>query len=554
MTIAAVLVAVASCTAAPGPEESAASSPSASEAPPSPSSQGTTAAASSAPGLEEPGSRPLGWGPEQKDADAARAAVAAMSVDQKAGQVLLPFYAGLDHGAQEATIRRLHLAGSIIMGDNVPTTSGGQVDAGAMTAVNAALQQAARADGRAWPALIAVDQEGGLVARLRAPLTEWPAAMSYGAAGSVQLASQSGRAMAGELAGLGFTVDFAPDSDVTIGPADPTIGSRSISQDPEAVGKMALGLADGMLGAGVLPAIKHFPGHGSVTADSHLNLPVQHAGVAELEARDWKPFRSSISGGVPMVMMGHIAVPALDPGTPASVSKPAYGVLRDMGFKGVAVTDALNMEAIEKQFPGGSAAPKALEAGADLLLMPNDVDAAHAAIVDAVGTGALTAGRLDEAAQRVVTMMIWRGRTAESAPTAPGAGEELSRKVSADAVTVLSGPCGGPIIPGTVRLSGGSAEDQARFTEAAKKAGVSVGAGPVVSLIGYGQGAADGDVAVALDAPWPLASSVSGTKIALYGDTPGAFDALLAVLTGKARAPGKLPADVGPYQRGSGCT
>jgi beta-N-acetylhexosaminidase len=103
-------------------------------------------------------------------------------------------------------------------------------------------------------------------------------------------------------------------------------------------------------------------------------------------------------------------------------------------------------------------------------------------------------------------------------------------------------------------LSGGSAEDQARFTDAAKKAGVSLGAGPVVSLIGYGQGAAGGDIAVALDAPWPLASSASGTKIALYGDTPGAFDALLAVLTGKARAPGKLPADVGPYLRGSGCT
>ena len=112
-----------------------------------------------------------------------------MSPEARAGQVLMPFYTGLDHNAHAAVIERLHLAGSIIMGDNVPGTPEGKVDTAAMQSVTGRLQAAARAGGRSWPGLIGVDQEGGVVARLRAPLTEWPAPMSYGAAGSGPLAA-----------------------------------------------------------------------------------------------------------------------------------------------------------------------------------------------------------------------------------------------------------------------------------------------------------------------------------------------------------------------------
>lgn len=552
MIFATVLLAAA-CTPGPaGGSPSPSGSSSAPGASASPSVQeSTTAAPPSA--TDSPGGEKLGWGPGQKDLDAAAAAVSAMTVSQKAGQVLLPFYQGLDHAAQAAAIERLHLAGSIVMADNVPGTPDGQVDTAAMGKVTADLQKATSADGRTWPGMIAVDQEGGLVSRLRTPLTEWPTPMSYGAAGNPFLASDAGRSLAGELAGLGFNVDFAPDADVTIGPTDPTIGSRSISGNPETVGQMSVGFSQGMLAAGVLPAIKHFPGHGSVTVDSHLDLPVQPASTAQLEARDWMPFRAGIAAGVPIVMTGHIAVPALEPGMPASVSKATYTVLRSIGFKGVAVTDALNMEAIQKQFPGGSAAPKALAAGADLLLMPPDVEAAHKAIVEAVGNGSLTNDRLNEAAQRVITMMVWRGRTGVPPAPGPGSSADLSRKLSAAAVTVLSGPCHGSIIQGAATVTGGSAADRARFAKAAASAGVTIGTGPTVSLIGFGEGPVKADVAVSLDAPWSLASSTAATRIALYGRTPGAFDALLAVLTGKASAPGKLPVDVGSYPRGSGC-
>ncbi|WP_346763468.1 glycoside hydrolase family 3 N-terminal domain-containing protein [Arthrobacter sp. PAMC25564] len=506
------------------------------------------------------GSRPLGWGPEQRDADAAAQAVAAMSLEQEAGQVLLPNFTGPDYESHAATIERLHLAGSIIMGDNVPGTPGGQVDTGAMQGVTRRLQLAARADGRGWPGMIGVDQEGGVVARLRAPLTEWPAPMSYGAAGNGPLASGAGQAMGSELAALGFNLDFAPALDVTMGPADPTIGARSMSGSADAAAELGVAFSGGMLASGLLPAVKHFPGHGSVDVDSHAGLPVQGASLDQLRAKDLKPFQAAISAGLPMIMTGHVAVPALEPGVPASVSKPAYAMLRGMGFHGVAVTDALNMGAVRKQFPNDSAAPLALAAGADLLLMPADVAAAHAAIVGAVKSGALPPERLAEAARRVATMMSWRGRTGAPAGTAPGSGTELSRKVSAAAVTVLAGPCHGRMVPAGVRVTGGSEEDRSRFTAAARNAGISVGSGPLVSLIGFGGAAepeaaeaAPADVAVALDAPWALAGSAAPAKIALYGRSQGAYDALLAVLAGQAAAPGKLPVAVGPQGPGTGC-
>ena len=480
-----------------------------------------------------------------------------MSVEEKAGQVLMPVYGGPDPAAQAATIERLHLAGSIIMGDNIPLAANGQADPAAMTTVNERLSQATRADGRPWPGLIGVDQEGGIVTRLGAPLTEWPTPMSYGAAGNVALASDAGRAMASELAPLGFNLDFAPDADVTIGPADPTIGARSMSGNPDQAGQLAVSFSQGMQEADVLPVLKHFPGHGSVTVDSHQDLPVQPAGIAELEARDWKPFRAAVAAGVPIIMTGHIAVPALEPGVPASLSSPTYATLRGMGFKGVAVTDALNMGAVNQRYPGGSAAPAALAAGADLLLMPTDVGQSHAAIVSAVAAGTLPAARLDEAAIRVATMMIWRGRVTSppGAPqgAAPGSSGDTSARVSAAAVTVLSGHCSGPIAPAGVRIAGGSDQDRARFAAAAAKAGLSIGQGPLVTLVGYAGRPAGGDIAVTLDAPWPLAGSSAPVKIALYGRTPGAFDALVAVLTGKATAPGKLPAAVGSFPAGTGC-
>ncbi|WP_307433155.1 glycoside hydrolase family 3 protein [Pseudarthrobacter defluvii] len=481
-----------------------------------------------------------------------------MSPEQKAGQVLLPAFIGRDVEAQAALIQRLHLSGSIVMTDNMPHDAQGRVDVAGLGAENHRRQQAVASDGRRWPGIVAVDQEGGAVSRVGAPLTEWPEPMSYGAAGNPDLTRKAGKGLAGELAALGFNLDFAPDTDVTVGPRDPTIGARSMSADPAAAATHGVAFSQGMLDAGVFPTVKHFPGHGSVTADSHLSMPVQPASIDELRARDWKPFQAAVAAGLPIVMTGHIAVPALEPGVPSSLSAPSYAALRGLGFKGVAVTDALNMGAVDKQYPAGAAAVKALAAGADLLLMPSDVAQAHASIVQALASGTLPAARLNEAAQRVATMMIWHARTTPPPGTAgagvpAGSGAALSAQVSAAAVTVVSGPCRAPLVASSMRVVGGGTGDRERFEAAAARAGLTVGAGPLVSLIGAGGKPAGGDIAVALDAPWPLQGSSAPVKVALYGRTDAAFDALAAVLAGKAPAPGKLPAAVGPFPAGTGC-
>ncbi|MFB0833892.1 glycoside hydrolase family 3 N-terminal domain-containing protein [Arthrobacter halodurans] len=528
------------------------------------------APASSAPGptaASEP--ERTSWGPLVGDVRAARAAVAEMSLPEKTGQVFVDYYTGTDPAAELATARRLHLGGVIVMGDNVPLARGGDADGGAAGAgaaggasgvdtkalarVTARFQKELSA-GRDWPGIVSVDQEGGTVARLKSPLTEWPTPMAFGAAGDAELTERAQRAMDAELAGLGFTVNFSPDADVTIGPADPVIGARSFSSDPESAADHTVAAVRGALAAGVLPAVKHFPGHGSVTTDSHVGLPVQDAGVEELRGRDWVPFERSIEAGAPMVMLGHIAVDALEPGVPSSLSAASYKALRGLGFEGVAVTDALNMGAVEQSAPGGGAAVEALAAGADLLLMPTGVAEAHAAVVAAVESGEVPESRLDQAAARVVAMMMWQGRMAEDAGDAlPGDGADTALAAARASVTVVSGECSGPLVGDGIRIVGGTAADRDRLGAAARDAGLGVGSGTLVTLLGGSHTPGSGDVVVALDAPWGLAASSAQTRIALYGRAPESFEALVDVLLGDEPAPGTLPADVGDFPAGTGC-
>jgi len=276
--------------------------------------------------------------------------------------------------------------------------------------------------------------------------------------------------------------------------------------------------------------------------------------------------------------MGHIAVPELDKGVPASLSAASYRKLDGLEFDGVAVTDALNMGAITQAYPNGTAAVKALKAGADLLLMPEAIAPAHAAVVKAVESGEIPEARLDEAAAKVGAMMLWQQRLATSGdargaasggagqdwprvpPAAPGSGREVALEAARAAVTVVTGKCSGALVAGRLRIEGGTAQDRARLRTAADAAGLDVAAsgeskgGTLVRLLGSGKAAGSGDVVVALDAPWGLSHSAARTaRIALYGRTPESFTALADVLAGRTEAPGTLPADAGRYPRGTGC-
>ena len=255
-------------------------------------------------------------------------------------------------------------------------TSGNVIDADQVRATTAAVTRAHRADGRDWPAVIGVDQEGGLVSHLRGIATEFPpfaasgvAIASQGKAGE-RAVTEAARATGLELRGFGFTWVFAPVADVTIGAADPTIGTRSPSADPALASRAITAAVTGYDDVGVVSTTKHFPGHGSVTADSHETLPTLGAGLGALRARDLKPFESAVAAGAPAVMMAHLDVPALQRGLPSSQAPKVYDFLReDLGFEGLAITDSLGMgAALSQDFP----AVRSLQAGADLLLMPVD--------------------------------------------------------------------------------------------------------------------------------------------------------------------------------------
>lgn len=490
-----------------------------------------------------PATPPLAWGPTQAEYDEAARIVADMPVERQAGQVIVARYAGLEPPVD--LIAELGLGGVILMGDNIESPD-------QVMQATAAIQQAGDRD---YPVIIGIDQEGGTVARIREPATEFPAYMTLGAARDTALATDAARASGEELRAMGLTMVFAPDADVTTGPDDPTIGSRSASSDPALVARIVSASLAGYAEAGIIAVTKHFPGHGSVPADSHEELPVQTAGLDELRARDFVPFQAAVSAGAEAVMVAHIDVPAVEPGVPSSLSPAVVGLLRDeLGFDGLVVTDAQDMAAISDGYGSGAAAVASLAAGVDIVLMPADTRAAHQAIVDAVGTGELPAERLAEAATRGVALMLHQA-AAGTAPAADavGANRDLSYQASLAGITVVSGGCEGPLVGETIQVTGGTDTDQARFTEAADAAGLTVGAGgEVVRLLG-GTDPGSGDVVVALDTPYGLGASDAPVRIALYGRTPGAFRALVDVLRGAAPAGGTLPVPVdGVEQQGCG--
>ena len=353
------------------------------------------------------------WGPTHGEVARAADLVSRWSPERLAGQVIVGRYHGTDPAVPAAMVRDLHLAGMSITAENV-------VDAEQVRATTSAITQAHAADGRDWPAVIGVDQEGGVVAHLRGIATEFPSFATAGAAIAAQgeagerVVTGAARATALELRGLGFTWVFAPVADVTIGAADPTIGTRSPSTDPAVAARAVAAAVRGYDGAGLVSTTKHFPGHGSVTADSHETLPVLGTPLEGLRRRDLPPFAAAIAARAPAVMMGHLDVGALAPGVPSSQAPQVYDFLRDdLGFEGVAITDSLGMgAALTQDYP----AVRALKAGADLLLMPVDPTTTHRLVAAAIRSGEVSRARAEEAAARVVALQLWQQRVAADVP------------------------------------------------------------------------------------------------------------------------------------------
>lgn len=257
------------------------------------------------------------------------------------------------------------------------------------------------------PLIVGADFERGASMRVN-DTVKYPHLMAYGAANDPNLTFALGAATAREARALGVQWVFAPDADVNNNPDNPIINTRSFGEDPKLVATHVKAFIEGSHSDPqhrVLVTAKHFPGHGDTSVDSHMNLPRLEVDRARLNEVELIPFRAAIEGGVDAIMTAHMAVPALDEReVPATVSEPVLtGLLRkELGFEGLVVTDAMDMQGLMKQFSAGEAAVRAVEAGNDVLLMPPDPDAAIQALVNAVQEGRLTRKRLEASALKIL--------------------------------------------------------------------------------------------------------------------------------------------------------
>ena len=265
------------------------------------------------------------------------------------------------------------------------------------------------ADSRiSLPVFLGVDEEGGSVTRIASNeaygLTNVNNMSDIGATGDTQNAYQAGVTIGTYLSDLGFNLDFAPVADV-LTVSDSVIGNRSFGPDSELVASMALSELPGLESMGIQGVVKHFPGHGGVSGDSHSGAVSTDKSLEELFASELVPFQRAIDGGAEFLMVGHIAAPNVTgDDTPASLSKVMItDVLRtQMGYQGVVITDAMNMTAITANHAADEAAVLAVNAGADMILMPEDFGKAYNGVIDAVNNGTIEEYRINEAVVRIV--------------------------------------------------------------------------------------------------------------------------------------------------------
>lgn len=256
------------------------------------------------------------------------------------------------------------------------------------------------------PLWVAIDQEGGRVQRVKAPLTVWPPPATLGRADDLALTRRFGRALSRELRAMGITFNFVPVLDVLTRRDNPAIGDRALSDVPDTVARHGVALIESIQAEGMPTCAKHFPGHGDAAVDSHEDLPVVDLPPDRFEHVEWVPFRAAIAAGLDAVMSCHLLVPSLDEHSPATLSGEILTRrLRDqLGFGGLVFTDDMDMKAISLRFEPGEAAARAVAAGCDAVLQcGGDLDRVAAALeglVRALENESLSAARVDDALRR----------------------------------------------------------------------------------------------------------------------------------------------------------
>lgn len=319
---------------------------------------------------------------------------------RSAGQRVMVGFEGLEPPADLKHLLKRHAVGSVILfARNVDSPE-------QVAELVRELQALARAAGQDMPLLIAVDQEGGRVQRLRTPWTVWPPMRAVGRLESEQVAQRVGEALARELAACGIRWDLAPVVDVDSNPRNPVIGDRSFGADPELVGRLGAALIRGLQAEGVAACAKHFPGHGDTDVDSHLDLPAVDHSRGRLDDVELRPFRRAIEADVASVMTAHVLVRELDDRLPATLSPRVVEAIlrRELGYDGVVVADDLEMKAVAKHWKPAEAAVLAAQAGCDLIPFGAVADVqleALEGLIRAVESGAIPWSAMDDALRRI---------------------------------------------------------------------------------------------------------------------------------------------------------
>ena len=259
------------------------------------------------------------------------------------------------------------------------------------------------------PVWLGVDEEGGQVARVaenpQFQVTRYDSMRSIGDTGDPEQAYEAGETIASYLKDLGFNMDFAPDADVISNPQNTVIGDRSFGTDPDLVGEMTADAVAGFQDQGISACIKHFPGHGQTEGDTHEGYAYTEKTLEEMRNSDLIPFQRGIKAGTDFVMVSHISAPnAVSQDLPASLSSEFItDLLRgEMGYDGIIITDAMNMGAITDRYDSAQAPVMAFQAGADMILMPEDFQSAYEGILQAVNSGTISEERLDQSVMRIL--------------------------------------------------------------------------------------------------------------------------------------------------------
>ncbi len=385
-----------------------------------------------------------------------------LTLGQKVGQILMAGFPGTGVDPEiKRLIEKCHVTGACLFGTNVQ-------DPLQVRELTRSLQELAARQGDP-PLLLAIDQEGGIVTRLKWPFAVFPGNMALGAAGSEDAAHRAASVLAKEMKAVGLNVDFAPVLDVNDNPTNPVIGIRSFGADPEAVGRLGTATVRGFQDNGLAACAKHFPGHGDTELDSHLSLPRVPHDWPRLEAVGLLPFRGAIAAGVASIMTAHVTFPAVED-LPATLSqKVLTGLLRQrLGFQGVIFTDSLDMKAIADNFGDQEAAVMAVQAGADVLLPLGSLEhqlMVYQALIKAVQDDFVTESRLDASLRRVLAMKYRYALPAASFQGLAGFPEEAHLEIALStaqaSITLVRDDRG--LIP--LRLGGGMTLALIEFTQ-----------------------------------------------------------------------------------------